>query len=327
MGWATGQNHLRGGRKPPEQCRTQRAYAPRSGLCPKRSAFTLIELLVVMGIVLLLAAIAILVVPAAMDSQRSSQGASMLQGWILNAQQRAVLDRAARGIRLLPDPNNPQYLIKAQYIERPDDFTGGTVNTPMNASNQPILNALQFNGVDLTGGNTDQSEYLVQPGDYVEVLGGGAVHHISTTFSPSVTANSVILDSPLPVPITVPTANYRIIRSARLSGEDPETLPTDIAVDIAPKDSSGNTYATTLPLNADGTLDILFSPKGEVLGNIVSPYLVLWVHDTSQADSFSADPSLIAIFTRSGRVGAYPVNPDSTQTSGNGLSFPYFYVQ
>jgi prepilin-type N-terminal cleavage/methylation domain-containing protein len=312
---ATGKILPSGWRKPPESGPAQGAYATRSGSCPERRAFTLVELLVVMFIIVLLAAIAVLIVPGAVNSQRASQGGAMLQGWIMTAQQRAVLDRAPRGVRLYPDPNNPNYLIRAQYIERPDDFTGGQIS----GSGQQVV----FSGVDLTGGNTDPTLYPVQPGDYLEVQGGGAVHQIK-----AVSATAVTLVSPLPVPITVPTANYRIERAPRLSGDDPETLPTDIAVDISTNQQFGNPLPMTR--NPDGSVsyDILFSPKGEVVyPNTGQPQIILWVHDVTQATPFVADPSLIVIFPRSGRIGAYPVNPDPNYTSGNGLSYPYAFVQ
>jgi hypothetical protein len=274
-----------------------------------------------MGIVLMLSAIAVLVVPSAMDSQRASQGAARLQGWLMTAQQRAVLDRAPRGIRLMPDPggSNNQWLTQMLFIERPDDFTGGTVSSVPPGGGQPTPNQLYFTGVDLSGGNSNAFLYPVQVGDYVEVQGGGPMHLIT-----AVTPNSVTLSgSGLPQPITTATANYRIERAARVLGEEPQEMPANIAVDL----STNTQFNSPLAANADGSVDVLFSPKGEVLGNIGAPQIIFWVHDTTQTDAFQGAPSLIAVFPRSGKIAAYEVNPDSTFTGSNGLAYPYAFVQ
>jgi type II secretory pathway pseudopilin PulG len=292
-----------------------------------RASFTLVELLVVMAIILVLTSILVLVVPSVMDQQRASTGASRLQGALITAQQRAVLDRAPRGVRLLPDPanpQNPQLIIQLQYIERPDDFIGGTVTTATDPnSGQPILTQVSFTA-DLTGGEdpNNPATWPVQPGDYLEVQGGGLMHQIQ-----SVAPNSVTLAAPgLPYPITAPTAQYRIERAVRVLGEDPVELPAYVAIDLGTNAKSYGNNAQPGP-QPPGPVDILFSPKGELLGNASGSPLVLWVHDTTLSDEFQGSPSLIVIYPRSGKIAAYEVNPDPNQVSGNNLNYPYYFVQ
>jgi prepilin-type N-terminal cleavage/methylation domain-containing protein len=293
-----------------------RARTDVSGL----RGFTLIELLVVMSLIVLLASIAVLVVPSVMDQQRGSTGASRVQGWLIAAQQRAVLDRAPRGVRLLPDAVNPQLVTQLQYIERPDDFVGGTITT----STAGGVTTVTFSA-DLSGGQgANQALWPVQVGDYLEVQGTGLMHQIT-----AVTANSVTLASPLPYDILTATAQYRIERAVRVLGEDPLEMPANVAIDLTTNTNPGNKYGTSLQPGPQppGPVDILFSPKGELLGNAGATPLVLWVHDTTLSDEFQGSPSLIVIYPRSGKIAAVEVNPNSTYTTGNNLNYPYAFVQ
>jgi prepilin-type N-terminal cleavage/methylation domain-containing protein len=296
-----------------------------------RRGFTLVELLVVIAIVLLLISITVLVVPAAVEGQRASQGAVLLQGWLVQAQQRALLDQAPRGLRLFPDPNNRNFLTRAQFIERPDDFTGpGSYNNPNldsqissynNQWNQLQLFLPNNTGITIIGEDSSGNPWPldpIQPGDYIEVLGGGTMHRIEKVTSvPGSNGLQAILtlSSKLPQVITQKTRYFRIERAPRLQGDEPMPLPASVGVDI----NTNQTYNNPLPRNADNSLDILFSPRGEVLGNPGTDKIILWLRDMSQPSEFSGSPTLIVVFTRSGRIGAYPVNPDPNN--------PYALVQ
>src|SRR5438552_67707 len=97
-----------------------------------RSGFTLVELLVVIILILTLAAIAVAFVPRVNERRRAAQGAEQLQGWLLQAKQRALRDRVPTGIRLQPGTRLPTatvpntlFVTDLQYIQKPDDFGGG----------------------------------------------------------------------------------------------------------------------------------------------------------------------------------------------------------
>jgi prepilin-type N-terminal cleavage/methylation domain-containing protein len=103
----------------------------RSGMNERRRAraFTLVEMLVAIALVLVLAGMALLVVPSATDGQATVSAASQLQQWIEIAKGRAARDRAPRGIRLLPNPNTsqPTYVANLEYLEQPDFYDMGFV--------------------------------------------------------------------------------------------------------------------------------------------------------------------------------------------------------
>jgi type II secretory pathway pseudopilin PulG len=67
----------------------------------------LIELLVVIGMILVLATLALLVAPRVGERQRTATGAAQLQGTLFAAKQRAYRDRLVRGVRLLPNTASP----------------------------------------------------------------------------------------------------------------------------------------------------------------------------------------------------------------------------
>jgi prepilin-type N-terminal cleavage/methylation domain-containing protein len=101
----------------------------------RRRGFTLIELLVVMGIIAVLSTMIIAFAPAFGDRQRASRGASMLQGWLNLAKQRAIRDRRPVGIRL--PAINGNYITEVQYVEIPDEGIGGTMTVPFAANYPP----------------------------------------------------------------------------------------------------------------------------------------------------------------------------------------------
>jgi prepilin-type N-terminal cleavage/methylation domain-containing protein len=99
-----------------------------------RRGFTLVEMLVVMGIIVLLTAAAMLIVPSALDRNRSTDAVTTLRGWLEIAQARAARDGAPRGVRLIVDLSKPHptsnpasftgseerlWITEAQYIEAP----------------------------------------------------------------------------------------------------------------------------------------------------------------------------------------------------------------
>lgn len=86
-----------------------------------RRAFTLIELLVVMALIVTVAALALMVVPAALERDRTVDAVNQIQNMLQIAQARAMRDGRPHGVRLIIDSTqpNPLFVTSLQYIEVP----------------------------------------------------------------------------------------------------------------------------------------------------------------------------------------------------------------
>src|SRR5947209_3387422 len=96
-----------------------------------RRGFTLVELMVVLALIAILGSLTVAFMPSAANQERESRAATLLQGWLNVAKQRALRDQAPRGVRLIMAPANtvtfggvspPNIVVQCQYIEQPEDF-------------------------------------------------------------------------------------------------------------------------------------------------------------------------------------------------------------
>jgi prepilin-type N-terminal cleavage/methylation domain-containing protein len=181
-----------------------------------RPAFTLIELLVVVGMILVLTTIVLAINIGTSDQRRVQRGAEQLQGWLLIAKQRAIRDRAPRGLRLNVSGSNQ--VTELVYIERPEPWTSailGRLSVPewdVNVPNLTPPTLFDPNGKDYPNGTdvplrsgTDPQFALfnspawfnwrkfvflefngqfVQPGDVLEIIEPPSVHVVSNVYLP-----------------------------------------------------------------------------------------------------------------------------------------------
>jgi type II secretory pathway pseudopilin PulG len=267
-----------------------------------RVGFTLVEMLTVMAILIILLGLMVLLLPGWQQQGRARAGASQLQQWLLIAKQRAVLDQAPRGVRLLPDEDDSDLIVKAQFIEQPDDFSGGRVSTDTTGS----IVTLESSNLEIDAGDPDQTLWLVQPGDHIQIGGSGLVRQIATITGSDLGPYQLTVSQPFPYAITTKTENYRIIRSPRVQGDEVLELPLDVAIDLkASATHGGLSYTTGQPI------DIMFTPSGAILNNLSAERIIFWVRDiTDPANEFDGSPSLIVVFTRSGLVNSYELDPE-----------------
>ncbi len=274
-----------------------------------RDAFTLVELLVVISIMAILATLTIAFFPNAASSQREARAAMSVQGWLNIAKQRALRDQVPFGIRLIQNPADATQVIEAQYIQQPDDFTGGVV------ASVPLLSPIEFlvfsPPVDLLNGNApmnpaEQRFWAVQPGDSIELMGTGLVRQIIDIMDQT----TLKISPPLTYPITIPTSSYRIIRAPRPAGDEKLSLPDNTFIDIGTNATFKSPLPPTDPNVGSGFADIVFGPSGQVISrNVATPNIHLWVRSPNQdypTDVFRGDPTIVSVFVRSGFVGAYP---------------------
>jgi prepilin-type N-terminal cleavage/methylation domain-containing protein len=242
----------------------------------RRPAFTLIELLVVIGLILVLATLAVAFVPRAQEKQKVVQTASQLQGWLLSARQMAMRDQAPRGLRL----NNAvqftaatgstitsyQQVTQLSYIEQPDEWvfvspspnppTASTITVTSNIYTSAYTTAQYQGGVmvmpngtagtpttiDFTGGagwSQLTTQWPVHTNDLIEFNSGGQslVFPIKTYVQPANATTPVGL-------VTGPPSN-----TAPADPRLPSTLTCgDFRIIRKPRPKSGEA-ALQLPTN------------------------------------------------------------------------------
>jgi prepilin-type N-terminal cleavage/methylation domain-containing protein len=97
----------------------------------RKPGFTLVELLVAVALGLVLLGLGLLAAnSSAFDSYKTVGAADRISQWMLVAKNKALRDKAPRGIRLIPDTTNPEFIREIAYIEQPDPIP----------SNGPMLN-------------------------------------------------------------------------------------------------------------------------------------------------------------------------------------------
>jgi prepilin-type N-terminal cleavage/methylation domain-containing protein len=306
-----------------------------------RGGFTLIELLVVIGLMLVLAALAVLIIPSISTDQQATTAASQLQAWLNIAKERAARDRAPRGVRLLPGTANPVFVTDLVFLVQADDYYLGTAQlaypNPASGTKRTIYSratltnnaaantgTVTFNMYDpatlqsnqvamprtLTGGQNNVNLYPVQPGDHIIFDGGSTVYQILTVTGPTGPARGGTLTTTPAFPATLVgaggynTENYRIIRQPRPDGDEPMQLPVNIIIDVSAKN-----LGYDLPAIANTTgIDIMFAPDGRVIGPLAGyDKIILWVRD-STVDLDQNDPTLVVIYPRTGLIAAQPVD-------------------
>jgi prepilin-type N-terminal cleavage/methylation domain-containing protein len=322
-----------------------------------RDGFTLVEMLVVIVMILVLAGLAVLIVPGFKDNSKVPRASDQLQGWLLVAKQRAVRDRAVRGLRLMIDPAG-NGVTQLQYVEQPDPITcgpispiavvstsyGGTLTVPAWYSpTVPVLPTIPTlpppdpRGTVGVGAVflTNNLVGTVLPGDLLEIVEPpslSVITNVTASAGPPTTPGLTALNLATPVPgyTAFTTTNYRVTRRPQqLIGEPELSISKDTM--IAP------TLSQVGPLrvmSGTGPFDILFTPTGQaqVFDEGASPprllppsNIILWVRDRFDKDLgmtvnlLEHRNQLLVIYQRTGLIGAQP--PDLSNATNPPFSY------
>jgi prepilin-type N-terminal cleavage/methylation domain-containing protein len=300
-----------------------------------RGGFTLVEMLVAVAVVIVLSSLALLVVPSALDQDRTTDGASLTRQWLMIAKARAARDQLPRGVRLIVDPNKPTNLVllvtEMQYVEVPPlavpNPAAGS-NTATDAFVQVTYNLTATGDLgtpprqifvrNLTA--SQAAEYASMSYLYLPAMGINLPVSVSSaalqtapytttlyvlTLTP---ARTLELDDLMGAENQYLTFHFGLLGGVRpLVGEQIQQLPKGICIDLASSSPAGVTTTD---------YDIVFAPNGQVLpvGLVGSNGQInLWVRDLNKsggaAGSFATggEQQVVSLKAKSGALGVFPI--------------------
>lgn len=292
----------------------------------RRDGFTLVELIVVITIILLITALGAALLPRFLDNQNQTRAVDQFTQWLLTAKQRAKRDGVNTGIRILPGSDG--LATQMMYVQQPEPYTAGTCQSITANQGQKtatfVANSVDFQGAGAFGVGIDDpvtgGGWIVQPGDYLELNGGGPVYVIDQVEGPN---TLILLNTQLQ--LAAPASNYRIIRQPRrLLGEDMLTLPQDMAIDLSlsnPLDYTSTLWSRAVPSRQIGgplagganVYEIMFTPQGNVVGQgTVSGKIIIWMRNTTKDVTDPGAVTLVCVQIRTGFIAAHPISVDPT---------------
>lgn len=268
----------------------------------RKAGFTLVELLVAIVIFVILVTLVVSAFQQS-DQDRAAAGAQELRSMLEGARSRAIHDNELRGIRLVLDNNNPQTVTSLVYIGSPRRYSG-TVTVRWDATNELWLaelpsgstrwenlrrrNLLPVAPNPSTQWNTLRM-FLGEPGSWYVVrippesqigpyLDSGNLrwlpiaghYHVSNPDGMGGYQN--VADQPYQLELAAPI----------LPGSVPRDLPVGVAIDLPgsklprawcndngtdPSDSPTSYWTDD---SFSSRMDILFTPRGDVVGTAMS---------------------------------------------------------
>jgi prepilin-type N-terminal cleavage/methylation domain-containing protein len=295
-----------------------RPVSSRSQALPRRRAFTLVELLVAIAIFTILATITLGAFRGVSKDDRISAGVQQVKGWFEHAKSLAIHAKEPRGIRFLPDQNNPRLCTSIVYIGQPG-YDEGDLKNPV-AANRKYVQIVKFDPNPMTG-NPSKTTYFVTPtasatstdwaslidsgalstaavlrhGLRIEVPKGSGLWHSIVDVDTSSGAPALQLGSTVPLQFIGKPLDYRLeIGPAPLS-DNVNPLPAGVVIDldasIVPVDwrINSNTQSTNpLPWPYSDQMDIMFSPRGTFMGALSATQGVIHLCVSTQADADAA---------------------------------------
>lgn len=318
------------------------AFHLQSSTFNASSGFTLVELLVVIAIFSILSALTVYAFTGN-QTDRVGASASTFRSMLEGAKSRAVKSGQVRGLRLIPDPNDPRIITSLAYVGTPE-FDEGECVVQFQGGSWRLVNVDLLDPTNHTTWNTLDALGLLRIGARVEVPRGSGRWYRVTDFLPNTPPTNqldavVIAGHYQPSVVdgggfaALPNAAvpYRLeLTPTLLAGADPVLLTPQTCIDldgsVVPgnwRDSSGN-YAANL--------EILFSPRGTVVGSLeqagVVHFRIANIGDvllargngiglplTTQTAVVVADPErghrAISLFTQTGGVVVTEIDPIS----------------
>lgn len=320
----------------------------------RRGGFTLVELLVAVGIIIVLAGLALMVANSGIiGNVRTTGGSDRIAGWLMQARARAQRTGTPQGLRLGP-PDANGFIREAILIEVPDPYTMPAGNYLMIEHVRPMMGA-ETRKVYVVGPNAGDVVTNVAVGDTLSIPSTATIHRVTgigaTTnitigmqmflaVEISVQAPALLPDlgaaaltvAPMTPTPTYSTTTFGFVRQARpVFGEPLLAVTEGLAIDANNCQLQLNTITNER--------DIVFSPNGEIQNAGGVGRVVLWVRnplalttnpragtDDRTTYESAGEMTLITVYTRTGAVAIHPVNLPAGPGPNMGHD-PYAYTK
>jgi prepilin-type N-terminal cleavage/methylation domain-containing protein len=289
----------------------------------RRAGFTLVELLVAMAVMATLAAIAIAVVPSAVEQDRTTDAAATIRQHLTIAKARATRENNGRGIRFILDSgsNDPArmsgvdtagfvygalFSSELQYIEaaptivpNPLGLTGPTdayVEFDPTTGTTTLVNLDPNSEAILVMQNDLAARWF--PKLYCPVLGPDAFgrsqrFEVINLQRQGTTNNWTVTLDRQPHSLLGAGTTQRVYRfaveprSRALLGEPNVPLPKNVCVDL----NAGVSLPSARVVNGQPIdFEIMFAPNGQVVDPLSSGLIYLWVRDYTKTDPTTGKP-------------------------------------
>lgn len=259
--------------------------------CTQRRGFTLIELLVVITIVLVLSVVVLASFNYSINGDRVRSAARQFQSFVAGARDKAIFANEIRGVRLLLDPNDNHAVAGMQYIGSPQTESGTLTFNP--SPNAVSVNPNFPGPFDTTGrtvffsfGDTRWSSLkrrgLLRVGARIQIpaktgqwytVSAINLSNSSATGEPVLTLNAPNTDlasSSGAIPYILE------LGSTILGDAQPVLFPRGVVIDLDGSQlpfgwrAASLNYPTNPPASSySPRMDILFTPRGTVVGDLV----------------------------------------------------------
>lgn len=326
---------------------TARNLCRRETITPSRSAFTLIELMVVVGIMVLLAVMTATAINLTINGDKVRAAGRQVQSFISGARDRAIYAKEPRGVRFLVDPTNPRTVSSMAYIRQPEPWSTGRFQMQFGSGpgGTVVVNTvartdggLDWQNLYNMGLLRDGAQIIIDGNTYTtkntaNVFNTPPSIQLTTTYLTPATNTSVAVGNPAFVPDRTDLTYSLQLPPSLLPNQDPVLLPKGTVVDLdrcnkipASLPASLNTGTATLPsawfdasttpIGYSSQMDVMFSPRGTVIGAAASRGVIhFYVAAQTDADKglIPEDPKggdkvVVSLFGKTGVVSVHPVD-------------------
>ena len=327
--------------------------APDSTRLPR--GFTMIELLVVITIISIILVMTLGAFRFARESDRVSGAAAQFQSFLAGARDRAIYSREPRGVRLFVEPPPPgssigaesRIVTSAAYIA-----PGGTWGAPKDSGGIDLMRIDRGNGAGgAPDGDFDAPEDYVMklrgsnnPGWWNLKRRGWLVDGLRIRIPAGPTGTWYTIDTSLININVAPTDNqflllevpyadggdageeiahtdltYEIELPSRVLPEEPLLLPETVVIDLDASDVPDVWRPTSNRTAKDqysGFMDIVFAPRGNVIGDAASKGVIHFYFCDAEDSKFLKEIFIEALADTGGASGSLD-EFDAGDTSGH----------